>query len=55
MGESILFTIHLEGGRGAKLVLLQTETLETNWVGEARVEVSLHVIHVNLIVRSLRS
>lgn len=49
----MLLTIVSESRLSSKLVLRETEALESDRVGEASLEVCLHVVHINFIVRAL--
>ena len=53
--ERMLLTIVLESGGGTKLTFVDAISFEADWAGEALLEVNLHVVHVNLVVRALRS
>lgn len=53
MAERVLLAIHFKCGSGSESSLFDTITFETNWVGQAGLEVCLHRVHVNFVVGAL--
>ncbi len=55
VAERVLLTVVLESSGGTKFALVDAISLEADRAGKALLEVSLHVVHVDLVMRALRS
>ncbi len=55
VAERVFLTVHLESSGVSEFALIDAVSLEADRAGEALLEVSLHIVHVDLIVGALRS